>query len=163
MAAGWWVGASTVDCLLPRSVAQAKGHTGHPRGHQASNPGTWFPCSLAEHPLRSQRYRSIFCPYVSCARACVFVLLCFLWKGNKSKASTACVSTSPGAVETSNSPGQEGFPVRLSVHVQKQLAAKSGESGVHSRKGRQWTQTGGPSSDPPLPLFPWCPPPPSHP
>lgn len=55
----------------------------------------------------------------------MFVLLCFPWKENKPEANTACISTSPGAVETSNSPGQEGFPVRLNVHVQRQLAARA--------------------------------------
>lgn len=44
-----------------------------------------------------------------CACACVFVLFCFLWKGNKPKANTACISTSPGAVETTNSLDRKDF------------------------------------------------------
>lgn len=59
----------------------------------------------------------------------MFVLFCSPRKENKPKANTACISTSPGAVETSNSPGQEGFPVRLHVRIQKQPAVRArGES-----------------------------------
>ena len=60
----------------------------------------------------------------------VFVLFCFPWKENKPKANTACISTS-ATVETSNSPGQEGFPVGPNVHVQgqrRQLRAERAES-----------------------------------
>ena len=78
MAAGWWVGGQ--HCGSPAHtvcVAQAKGHTGCPRGHQASNPGSWFSCSLAERPRPGPEESSLklnFLPCVSCARARCFAL-----------------------------------------------------------------------------------------
>lgn len=78
----------------------------------------------------------------ACARMCVWC--CLPWKENKPKANTACISTSPRAVQTSNSPGQEGFPVRLDVRVQRQLAARpQREWTVHLRKGCQRAGEGG--------------------
>lgn len=124
-----------MDLLPPLSVAQtkslAKDHTGQ-KGSQASHPGPRVVCSPGRHSL------SVHCAGAEASRLmvgylplCVKVhvpvcLFCFVfpWKENKPKANTACILTSLGAVETSNCPGQEGFPVGLSVHVQRQPAAE---------------------------------------
>lgn len=151
-----------MDLLLPLFVAQAempcqRSHR-KSEGEPTSNPRCI--CSPSRYLLSTHcvlRLRPQVCAQFSalvcqCAYACVCVLFCFPWKENKSKAHTACVSTSPRAVEARNSPGQEGFPVGLNVCVQRLPDSEGQESRVCRRKGWQGTQRGWPSSGP-IPAF----------
>lgn len=147
-----------MDLLLPLFVAQAE--ISCQRSHRKSEgepaSSSRFICSPSRHLLSNHcvlglrpqvrtQFSALAC---QCACARVFVLFCFLWKENKPKANTACVSTSPRAVEARNSPGQEGFPVGLNVCVQRLPASEGQESRVCRRKWWQWTQRGWLSSGP---------------
>lgn len=122
-----------MDLLLPQFVAPTEMPcqeiTWGAREGPASSPG--FICSPSTHcvlGLRPQVHAGLSALVCQCVCTHVFIWFCFLWKENKLKANTACISTSPRAVETSNCPGQEGFPVGLNVHVQSPIAAGGLES-----------------------------------
>lgn len=88
------------------SVAQAKGHTGCPRGHSGLQPRKLvLLVHFAERPCPGPEESSLklnFLPCVSCVTFYLF-FVCFQERKHPC-VGTACISTSPGAVETSNSP-----------------------------------------------------------
>lgn len=132
----------------------AKSLHGKPERAAASSPG--FLCSPSTQAQVRAGLSALVC---QCVWTHVFIWFCFLWKENKLKANTACVSTSPRAVETSNSPGQEGFPVGLNVCVQSPRAAEGLETAESAAERSQGTQRGQPGlGSTPASLLNWHPP-----
>lgn len=154
-----------VDLLFSLLVAQAEAFpeiTQEVRvgvGLQPRTPG------LIEHPMCARFTVPTVCwaeapgsssPVCPCVSVCRGPCACFIFRGkqNKPKANTVCISTYPRAVETSNSLGQEGFPVGLNAHVQRLPAAEGWERAESAtERGVRGPREDSPAMDPHPPSF----------